>query len=107
MVFAAATRIGAGAATALAFGTAAGVLFNFVTYGAYAFRDLTLARSPRFVLAYAAVYTLNLALLTAMAALQIDRIGAQAILTVPLAILSYILMKRFVFVGSTDAQHGE
>jgi putative flippase GtrA len=79
-------------------GNLAGILFNFFTIGGVVFRDLSLRRLPFFVFAYILLLVLNIesiSLLTSVC--QIDRITAQAFLTVPLAILSFFVMSKFVF----------
>lgn len=83
---------------ALLFGLLAGIVFNFITTGGYVFRDLSAKRIPRFVAAYAIVYLANLILIWTIIHWLTDRIMAQAVITAPLAVLSYVLMSRFVFV---------
>jgi putative flippase GtrA len=78
-------------------GTLSGTVFNFFTTGGYVFRQLSLTRFPRFVLCYFFVYTINLILIELVSAYITNKILTQAILTLPLAILSYFLMARFVF----------
>lgn len=84
---------------ALAVGNIAGVFFNFVTTGGYVFRSLVVSRFPRFVCAYAAVYLLNWVLIRFLSDLVPGPIAAQAILTLPMALVSYFLMKKLVFAG--------
>lgn len=79
-------------------GNLAGILFNFFTIGGVVFRDFSLRRLPFFVSAYIVLLVLNIegiALLTSVC--HIGRITAQALLTVPLAILSFFVMSKFVF----------
>jgi putative flippase GtrA len=82
---------------ALLVGTVAGVTFNFFSLGAYAFRDLSLRRLPRFVGGYAVTYAVNLAALTLLRPLVPDPAWRQILLTVPMALFSYLLMSRLVF----------
>ena len=78
----------------------AGIVFNFVTIGGGVFRDLGLRRLPRFVLAYFGLFVLNLEAIGLLSgAVQIDRIAAQALLTAPMAVLSYLIMSKLVFLG--------
>lgn len=79
--------------------TVAGALFNFITTGGYVFRDLTPARLPRFLMCYALVYCVNLVLIALLTKWIGSKILAQAFLVLPMALFSYILMARLVFVG--------
>lgn len=90
---------------ALLLGNTAGIAFNFVTTGGYVFRNLLLARLPRFVTAYLLVYGINLKLIDWLSIWVTGSILAQAILTLPMALFSYVLMKRFVF-ATADASSG-
>jgi putative flippase GtrA len=82
---------------ALLVGIVAGIAFNFITFGAYAFRDLSLRRLPRFVGAYGAISLVNVVALDAVRKVVPDPIWGQVLLTIPMAALSYVLMSRFVF----------
>ena len=84
---------------ALLVGIIAGIAFNFATLGGYAFRDLSARRLPRFVGAYAAVYAVNLLALEALRLRIESPMWRQVLLTGPMALLSYVLMSRFVFRG--------
>lgn len=96
-VYAAVDLAGAPVWVALAIGMAAGVAFSFVTMGAYAFRDLSLQRLPRFVLCYGANYLVNLGALDLLHPLVADAIVRQVLLTPPMAVFSYLCLSRFVF----------
>ena len=74
-----------------------GTMFNFFTTGGYVFQKLSLARFPRFILCYLLVYFVNLKLIELILSLLSNKILAQAILVLPMAMLSYFLMARFVF----------
>ncbi|MCY1165166.1 GtrA-like protein [compost metagenome] len=82
---------------ALLAGILAGIAFNFLTTGGYVFRDLSSRRFPRFLLAYLLIYLVNLGLIALLSRWIIHPILAQAIITAPIAIASYLLMARFVF----------
>ena len=82
---------------ALLSGNLAGVAFNFVTTGGYVFRDLSLKRLPKFLLTYLLIYLVNLGLINLLSPWISNLILAQAIVTLPLALASYLLMARFVF----------
>ncbi len=96
-VYSAAIVLGCAVWAALLVANLSGVVFNFFTTGGYAFRCRVLARFPRFAIAYAAVYAINWLGIQWLGGLQLDAITAQAVLTVPLAVLSYAIMSRFVF----------
>jgi putative flippase GtrA len=83
---------------ALLGGNIVGIAFNFFTIGGVVFRDMGLRRIPLFVLAYIILMAVNLGCIRLLyAAIQIDRIPAQALLTLPMAMLSYLLMSKLVF----------
>jgi putative flippase GtrA len=88
---------------ALAGSTVAGTLFNFITTGGYVFRDLSLARLPRFLACYVVVFATNLELIGAMTRLLGGKILAQAILALPMAGLAFLLMSWLVFVKNPDS----
>ena len=91
---------GSNDALALLAATVVGVLFNFVTFGAFAFRRLEAARLPRFLAAYLIVYGLNLALLKGVQAVTpLGPIGAQLACLVVVAPAAYALLKAKVFQG--------
>jgi putative flippase GtrA len=83
---------------ALISGTVIGALFNFFTTSGFVFRDLSFTRAPRFLLCYALVYVINLQALEWLSSSLSNKIVSQAILVLPIAVLSYLLMKKFVFV---------
>ena len=85
--------------TALMAATIAGTLFNFVTTGGYVFRDLTARRLPKFLVCYTLVFVINLESIDLLLRIEESKILAQAILTLPMAVLSYLIMARFVFTG--------
>lgn|GEM_PF-1442613 len=82
---------------ALLAGTIAGTIFNFITTGGYVFRDISLTRFPRFVSFYLLVYGVNLGLIELLSIWLRNEILSQSILIFPMALLSYVLMARFVF----------
>ena len=82
---------------ALLAGMLSGTLFNFLTTGGYVFRELSIARFPRFVICYLLIYVINFMSLDLLSLWLNNKIVSQAIVTFPLALLSYFLMARFVF----------
>jgi putative flippase GtrA len=99
VIYAAAILSGAQPWLALIVSTVTGIGFNFVSLGAYAFRDMALKRLPRFVLSYGFIYASNLMCLKWLRPWIEQPIWAQLILTPPMAILSYLLLSRLVFTG--------
>ena len=87
----------------------AGILFNFFSTGRYVFRDRTFSRLPRFVFCYLLAYGVNLQLIEWVLQWRADRILAQAVLVLPMAIFSYLLMARIAFAGRppADERRGE
>jgi putative flippase GtrA len=83
-------------------GTVAGIAFNFFTHGGYAFRDLSARRLPRYLLGYAVVYVIALAGFHALQLVVPNPIACQALLVIPMALLSYLIMSRFVFQKRRD-----
>ena len=92
-------------AAAAFLGTIVGVIFNFFTTGRFVFEQV--ARGGllvRFVAVYAVVYGANVVALTGLQQVVIgsyrfDPYVAGIVLLVPNALLSYLLMRRFVFGG--------
>jgi len=79
-------------------GTVLGIAFNFLSFGGYAFRDLSVRRLPRFLLSYGLTYFSNLAAFHALSAWVPDPLWCQTLLTPVVAIFSYLAMSNFVFV---------
>lgn len=85
--------------SALLLATAMAIFFNFFTVSVYTFRDLSVDRFPRYFLGYGITYTLNLMSLQKMESWVGDPILAQAILALPVSLVSYVLISRLVFAG--------
>lgn len=71
-------------------------MFNLFTTGGYAFRQLSPRRYPRFVACHLLVYGVNLLLLEGVSLWISDKLRIQAVLLLPVALLSYVLMVRLV-----------
>lgn len=97
-VYAGSIWLGADTWMALAIGMLAGIGFNFLSLGAFVFRDMVLARLPRFILSYGFLYTANLLCLQAINLWIDDPIWSQLVLTPPMAIVSYVVLSRLVFI---------
>lgn len=90
---------------ALIGGNAAGVAFNFFTTGHLVFADVALARLPRFIAAYAGLYLFNYSAIRALLTMGAGPIVAQMLLTPIMAVLSFLIMSRFVFVPEREGTH--
>jgi len=97
VVYCAAIYLGAPVWLALLTGTILGTLFNFFTTAGYVFRKLTISRLPRFITCYAVVYAINLGLIHLLLPWLDDERLCQLVLVGPVAVISYLLMARFVF----------
>jgi putative flippase GtrA len=82
---------------ALLIATVCGVLFNFKTTGILVFKKKSNRLIIRFVIFYLLTYLLNIGILQIVNYLGISLLMSQAILLLPLALISYFLNKRFVF----------
>lgn len=85
------------------FSTLLGVLFNFKTIGAWVFKSRDNKLIGRFFAVYAIVYALNVAGLKAFAAWGVANLYLAGLaLALPLALLSFALNKKYVFVSSRE-----
>ena len=97
LVFAGLTRLGWRDVFAVPAATVAGVAFNFMTYGKLVFQSLEARSLPRFLLGYLGLYACNVGGLRVLARVGLDAYKAQAVLVIPLAMLSYVYNDRWVF----------
>ena len=102
-VFSGVVWMGQGTVTALLVGNAAGLVFNFLTTGGLVFRTLALHRVSKFAACYASMLLINYALLEVLTPVVNDKIVAQAILTLPMAAVSYAIMTLWVFKNTTES----
>jgi putative flippase GtrA len=103
VVYSAAILAGVPVWGAILAGVLAGLVFNYVTIGGYAFRQLSWRNFPKFVLSYAVVYLVNLGLIELLSRKALGVIQAQALVTIPLAVMSYLMMRFLVFTGDQAA----
>jgi putative flippase GtrA len=87
---------------ALLLATVAGVLFNYLTAKRVVFQKSGTARWKKFILCYAFTFGLN-ALLLRLGTEFISPIPAQLLLAFPIALLTFTLMRRYVFVENGGA----
>lgn len=76
-----------------------GVLFNFRTIGTLVFRDHDGAPFWRFVLCYVLVLGFTVLLLEASGWLGVNPYLAGLLVSIPAAVISYVLQRQFVFRG--------
>ena len=100
VVFAALVLAGAWPGAALVGATVAGVAFNFQTSRRLVFRSR--GRVIRFIAVYAALLVLNWVALRILHGFGVLELQAQALLAVPVAAMSFLAQKTFVF----DAEAG-
>jgi len=102
-LFAVLILIGLNYKYAVLIGTILGVLFNFQTTGRLVFGSKNNKLIFRFVLVYVVTFLLNVEVLRIVDAIDIGieqktkMLIAGAILLLPMAVISFILMKLFVF----------
>ena len=77
--------------------TICGSLFNFKTHGIIVFENKDNRMIFRFFYVYLFIYLLNIGLLKLFDMAGVMSIIAQAIIILPLAILSFFLMRKLVF----------
>jgi len=95
--------LGVAPSMSLLVATIAGVFFNFVTFGSFAFRRLDARRLPRFLAAYSLIYLFNLALLEGVrAATGLGPIAAQLACLVVVAPAAYVVLKMKVFQAAEE-----
>lgn len=84
----------------------AGMVFNFITTGGLVFRDLNLARLPRFLFCYVLIFLIYLVLINWLSPVTGGRIWAMAIIVLPMAALTYLMQSWFVFSVSLRGGFG-
>jgi putative flippase GtrA len=93
-------------AIATAFAVICSTLFNFKTHGVIVFRN----KSNRLILRFSGValtiYLLNIGLLKIFTLYNINSLIAQAIIILPLAATSFLLLRKFVFQSSSNLKGG-
>ena len=94
-VFALLVLAGVWAGAALVAGAAAGAAFNFQTSRRLVFRSA--GRALRFVAVYGIALTLNWVMLRALQEFGLSDLVGQALLVLPIAIVSFLGQKMFVF----------
>ena len=89
--------LGLGHPAAIALATVIGVAFNFQSTGRLVFGGAPLSRLGRFIAVYVFTYGLNVAGVSALLRLDLNVYLANAIVVLPLAVITYMLQRKFVF----------
>ena len=74
-----------------------GVVFNFQTTGRIVFGNAQWSKMSRFALVYAVIYCLNVLGVALLLLLHLNIYVANALLILPLALLTYVLQQKLVF----------
>ncbi len=77
--------------------TVLGILFNFKTIGRLVFRSHNNRLIFRFVATYGLTYLLNVVILRILDGLRVNMYIAGMLLLIPLALISFVLQKKYVF----------
>lgn len=98
LVYAGLVLVGAHYSIATLISTVLGVIFNFFTTGRIVFDSMDNKRFVRFALVYTVTYGVNVLLLRWLVdGLSMDKLLAGALVTLPVALLSYFLNAKFTF----------
>ena len=82
---------------AIGVATIMGIIFNFQTTGRIVFGNAESSKMRRFTLVYAGIYCLNILGVALLLLLEFNIYLANAVIIVPLALLTYSLQQKFVF----------
>ena len=74
-----------------------GILFNFFTIGNFVFFEAKISQIPKFLISYIVIYLTYLGLITYLEPIFSSRIVAMGIIVVPIAILTYLIQRFFVY----------
>jgi putative flippase GtrA len=96
-IFAALILLGLPTPAAVILGTILGVLFNFLSTGRLVFRNSAPGLLPRFLAVYAVQMGLNVAALEVLERAGVPPLVGGALLLPPLAVFTYLAMRRFVY----------
>ncbi|WPB57804.1 GtrA family protein [Xylophilus sp. GOD-11R] len=99
-LFAGFTWMGMAYPLAIALATLLGVAFNFQSTGRLVFGGADRSRLLRFLLAYAFIYLTNVAAVALLTYFGLSVFLANGLCVLPLALLSFMLQRRFVFSHS-------
>lgn len=102
LIFAALTLIGVSPGAAVVGGTILGVLFNFQSTGRLVFGASGGRLLPRFAAVYAVQALADIGLLHLALAHGVPVLIAQAVLLPPLVVITFFVMRRYVFPHRAD-----
>jgi putative flippase GtrA len=103
LIYALLVLIGLHYSLATLISTVLGIIFNFFTTGRIVFRNMDNRRFIRFILVYAFTYLVNVLFLKGLVeGLSMDKLLAGALVTLPVALLSYYLNSIWTFRNSTS-----
>ena len=74
-----------------------GVLWNFKTTGVIVFKNHDNSRIIRFFMSYVITYSINLVCLNFLVHFGLGKYISQAVMVLPMAVLSFLIFKTFVF----------
>jgi putative flippase GtrA len=80
--------------------TLLGILFNFKTYGTLVFRNSDNRLLFKFLGVYGTTYLLAVSSIALLKTFPMSAFAAGAIMAIPLALISFLLNRRFVFRGN-------
>ncbi len=101
MVYAICVTILSRPTLSLAISYVIGILFNFQTTGRIVFKNKNNTLIFKFFLSYLTTFFINRYFLdTLVSTFHVDKYLSQAILVFPIAMISFLLLKHFVFVES-------
>ncbi len=101
MVYAICVTILSRPTLSLAISYVIGILFNFQTTGRIVFKNKNNTLIFKFFLSYLTTFFINRYFLdTLVSTFQVDKYLSQAVLVFPIAMISFLLLKHFVFVES-------
>ena len=83
-------------------GTVCCILFNFKTTGTIVFENNNNRLLFKFIAVYCVTYDINVGCLKIFSLYGVNMYVAGLILVIPVALLSYTLLKNFVFGGDCD-----
>lgn len=96
-MFALLTWLGIPYPAAIGLATLAGIAFNFQSTGRLVFGRAPQSRLVRFILVYLVIYCLNLMGVEIGLRLGLNIYVANALVLLPLALVAYLLQRKFVF----------
>jgi len=85
---------------AIGLATVLGIAFNFQSTGRLVFGGAPLSQLGRFVAAYAVVYFINVGSVALLLRTGLGVYLANALVILPLALIAFVLQRRFVFGAS-------